>query len=244
MGRAFEFRKGRKMKRWDRMSKDFTRIGKEIVMAVKEGGPNPDSNARLRTAIQNGKGVNMPKDRVDAAIKRASGKDEKDYQEVVYEGYGPHGVAIVVETATDNPTRTVSNVRLYFNRNNGALGTAGSSDYTFTRKGVFKLAAEGLDRDELELELIDAGAEDVYETTEEDEHGAEHKYMVVESAFSDFGQMQKALDAKGVNIVSATLQRVPNTTVSLNDEQAEEVEKLIDKLEEDEDVQAVYHTMG
>lgn len=232
------------MKRWDRMSKDFTRIGKEIVMAVKEGGPNPDSNARLRTAIQNGKGVNMPKDRVDAAIKRASGKDEKDYQEVVYEGYGPHGVAIVVETATDNPTRTVSNVRLYFNRNSGALGTAGSSDYTFTRKGVFKLAAEGLDRDELELELIDAGAEDVYETTEEDEHGAEHKYMVIETAFTDFGQMQKALDAKGVNIVSATLQRVPNTTVSLNDEQAEEVEKLIDKLEEDEDVQAVYHTMG
>ncbi|MVN75018.1 YebC/PmpR family DNA-binding transcriptional regulator [Hymenobacter sp. HMF4947] len=244
MGRAFEFRKGRKMKRWDRMSKDFTRIGKEIVMAVKEGGPNPDTNARLRTAIQNGKGVNMPKDRVEAAIKRASSREEKDYQEVVYEGYGPHGVAIVVETATDNPTRTVSNVRMYFNRNNGALGTAGSSDYTFTRKGVFKLAAAGLDRDELELELIDAGAEDVYETTEEDEHGAEHQYMVVESAFADFGQMQKALDAKGVNIVSATLQRVPNTTVSLNDEQAEEVEKLIDKLEEDDDVQAVYHTMG
>ena len=226
------------------MSKDFTRIGKEIVMAVKEGGPNPDSNARLRTAMQNGKGVNMPKDRVEAAIKRATGKDEKDYQEVVYEGYGPHGVAIVVETATDNPTRTVSNVRLYFNRNSGALGTAGSSDYTFTRKGVFKLAAEGLDRDELELELIDVGAEDVYETTEEDEHGGEHQYIVVESAFTDFGQMQKALEAKGVNVVSATLQRVPNTTVSLNDEQAEEVEKLIDKLEEDEDVQAVYHTMG
>jgi YebC/PmpR family DNA-binding regulatory protein len=244
MGRAFEFRKGRKMKRWDRMSKDFTRIGKEIVMAVKEGGPNPDSNARLRTAIQNGKGVNMPKDRVEAAIKRASSREEKDYQEVVYEGYGPHGVAIVVETATDNPTRTVSNVRLYFNRNSGALGTAGSSDYTFTRKGVFKLAAEGLDRDELELELIDSGAEDVYETTEEDEHSHEHKYMVVETAFTDFGQMQKALDTKGVNIVSATLQRVPNTTVSLTDEQAEEVEKLIDKLEEDEDVQAVYHTMG
>lgn len=232
------------MKRWDRMSKDFTRIGKEIVMAVKEGGPNPDSNARLRTAMQNGKGVNMPKDRVDAAIKRASSREEKDYQEVVYEGYGPHGVAIVVETATDNPTRTVSNVRLYFNRNSGALGTAGSSDYTFTRKGVFKLAAEGLNRDELELELIDSGAEDVYATTEEDEHGAEHRYMVVETAFTDFGQMQKALDTKGVNIVSATLQRVPNTTVSLNDEQAEEVEKLIDKLEEDEDVQAVYHTMG
>ena len=153
-------------------------------------------------------------------------------------------MAIVVETATDNPTRTVSNVRLYFNRNNGALGTSGSSDYTFTRKGVFKLAAEGLDRDELELDLIDVGAEDVYEAPEEDEHGHEKNYMVVETAFTDFGQMQKALEAKGLNVVSATLQRVPNTTVSLSDEQAEEVEKLIEKFEEDEDVQAVYHTMG
>lgn len=226
------------------MSKDFTRIGKEIVMAVKESGPNPDTNARLRTAMQNAKGVNMPKDRVDAAIKRASSREEKDYQEVVYEGYGPHGVAIVVETATDNPTRTVSNVRLYFNRNSGALGTSGSSDYTFTRKGVFKLAAEGLDRDELELELIDAGAEDVYESHEEDEHGVEHSYMVVETLFPDFGQMQKALEAKGLNVLSATLQRVPNTTVSLSDEQVEEVMTLIEKFEEDEDVQAIYHTMG
>ena len=226
------------------MSKDFTRIGKEIVMAVKESGPNPDTNARLRTAMQNAKGVNMPKDRVDAAIKRASSREEKDYQEVVYEGYGPHGVAIVVETATDNPTRTVSNVRLYFNRNSGALGTSGSSDYTFTRKGVFKLAAEGLDRDELELELIDAGAEDVYESHEEDEHGVEHSYMVVETLFPDFGQMQKALEAKGLNVLSATLQRVPNTTVSLSDEQIEEVMTLIEKFEEDEDVQAIYHTMG
>ena len=232
------------MKRWDRMSKDFTRIGKEIVMAVKESGPNPDTNARLRTAMQNAKGVNMPKDRVDAAIRRASSREEKDYQEVVYEGYGPHGVAIVVETATDNPTRTVSNVRLYFNRNSGALGTSGSSDYTFTRKGVFKLAAEGLDRDELELELIDAGAEDVYESHEEDEHGVEHSYMVVETLFPDFGQMQKALEAKGLNVLSATLQRVPNTTVSLSDEQIEEVMTLIEKFEEDEDVQAIYHTMG
>ena len=244
MGRAFEFRKGRKMKRWDKMSKDFTRIGKEIVMAVKENGPNPDTNARLRTAIQNAKGVNMPKDRVEAAIKRAIGKEEKDYQEVVYEGYGPHGIAIVVETATDNPTRTVSNVRLYFNRNSGTLGTAGSSDYTFTRKGVFKLAAAGLDRDELELELIDAGAEDVYEAQEEDEHYAVSHYIVVECAFTDFGQLQKAIEAKGLNVVSATLQRVPNTTTALTDEQAEEVEKLIEKFEEDEDVQAVYHTMG
>jgi YebC/PmpR family DNA-binding regulatory protein len=244
MGRAFEFRKGRKMKRWDKMSKDFTRIGKEIVMAVKENGPNPDTNARLRAAMQNAKGVNMPKDRVEAAIKRASSKEEKDYQEVVYEGYLPHGVAVVIETATDNPTRTVSNVRLIFNRNEGTLGTSGSSDYTFTRKGVFKLAAEGLDRDELELELIDFGAEDVYETTEEDEHGAEHKFIVVETAFTDFGQMQKALEAQGRHVVSVNLQRVPNTTVSLSDEQLDEIMTIIEKFEDDEDVQAVYHTVG
>ncbi|OUJ70873.1 YebC/PmpR family DNA-binding transcriptional regulator [Hymenobacter crusticola] len=244
MGRAFEFRKGRKMKRWDRMSKDFTRIGREIVMAVKESGPNPDTNSRLRTAIQNAKGVNMPKDRVDAAIKRASSREEKDYQEVVYEGYAPHGVAIVIETATDNPVRTVANVRMYFNRGNGALGTAGSSDYTFTRKGVFKLAAEGLDLDELELELIDAGAEDVYSDQEEDEHGNVKDYIVVETAFTDFGQMQKALEEKHLNVISAQLQRIPNTRVSLSDEEAEEVLNLIEKFEEDDDVQAVYHTLA
>ncbi|WP_303311901.1 YebC/PmpR family DNA-binding transcriptional regulator [Hymenobacter sp. BT730] len=244
MGRAFEFRKGRKMKRWDRMSKDFTRIGKEIVMAVKESGPNPDTNSRLRTAIQNAKGVNMPKDRVEAAIKRASSREEKDYQEVVYEGYAPHGVAIVIETATDNPTRTVANVRMYFNRGNGALGTAGSSDYTFTRKGVFKLAAEGLDLDELELELIDAGAEDVYTAQDEDEHGNVKDLIVVETAFSDFGQMQKAIDEKGLPVLSSQLQRVPNTTVHLEGDELEEVMNLIEKFEEDDDVQAVYHTLG
>jgi YebC/PmpR family DNA-binding regulatory protein len=244
MGRAFEFRKGRKMKRWDRMSKDFTRIGREIVMAVKESGPNPDTNSRLRTAMQNAKGVNMPKDRVEAAIKRASSKEEKDYQEVVYEGYAPHGVAIVIETATDNPTRTVANVRMYFNRGNGALGTAGSSDYTFTRKGVFRLAAEGVDLDELELELIDAGAEDVYADQEEDEHGHVKDFIVVETSFQDFGQMQKALEEKGLAVVSAQLQRVPNTTVHLEGEQLEEVMNLIEKFEDDDDVQAVYHTLG
>ncbi|NVO32179.1 YebC/PmpR family DNA-binding transcriptional regulator [Hymenobacter lapidiphilus] len=244
MGRAFEFRKGRKMKRWDQMSKDFTRIGREIVMAVKEAGPNPDTNSRLRTAIQNGKGVNMPKDRVEAAIKRASSREEKDYQEVVYEGYAPHGVAVVIETATDNPTRTVANVRMYFNRGNGALGTAGSSDYTFTRKGVFKLAAEGLELEELELELIDAGAEDVYADQEEDEQGQIINYIVVETAFTDFGQMQKALEEKAFNVLSAQLQRVPNTTVSLEGDELEEVMNLIEKFEEDDDVQAVYHTLG
>ena len=244
MGRAFEFRKGRKMKRWDRMSKDFTRIGREIVMAVKEGGPNPDTNSRLRTAIQNGKGVNMPKDRVEAAIKRASSREEKDYEEVVYEGYAPHGVAVVIETATDNPTRTVANVRMYFNRGNGSLGTAGSSDYTFTRKGVFKLAAEGLELDELELELIDAGAEDVYADQEEDEQGNTTDFIVVETAFTDFGQMQKALEEKQLNVVSAQLQRVPNTTVHLEGDELEEVMNLIEKFEDDDDVQAVYHTLG
>ncbi|UOG76522.1 YebC/PmpR family DNA-binding transcriptional regulator [Hymenobacter tibetensis] len=244
MGRAFEFRKGRKMKRWDRMSKDFTRIGREIVMAVKEGGTNPDANSRLRTAMQNAKGVNMPKDRVESAIKRASSKEEKDYQEVVYEGYAPHGVAVVIETATDNPTRTVANVRMYFNRGNGALGTAGSSDYTFTRKGVFRLAAEGLDLDELELELIDAGAEDVYADQEEDEQGNVKDFIVVETTFHDFGQMQKALEEKNLNVVSAQLQRVPNTTVHLEGDQLEEVMNLIEKFEEDDDVQAVYHTLG
>ena len=244
MGRAFEFRKGRKMKRWDRMSKDFTRIGREIVMAVKESGANPDTNSRLRTARQNAKGVNMPKDRVEAAIKRASSREEKDYQEVVYEGYAPHGVAVVIETATDTPTRTVANVRMYFNRGNGALGTAGSSDYTFTRKGVFKLAAEGLELDELELELIDAGAEDVYADQDEDEHGHEKHYIVVETAFTDFGQMQKALEEKQLNVVSAQLQRVPNTTVHLEGDELEEVMNLIEKFEDDDDVQAVYHTLG
>ena len=232
------------MKRWDRMSKDFTRIGREIVMAVKEAGPNPDTNSRLRTAIQNGKGVNMPKDRVEAAIKRASSREEKDYQEVVYEGYAPHGVAVVIETATDNPTRTVANVRMYFNRGNGALGTAGSSDYTFTRKGVFRLAADGLALDELELELIDAGAEDVYADQDEDEQGNATDFIVVETAFTDFGQMQKALEEKNLNVVSAQLQRVPNTTVHLEGDELEEVMNLIEKFEDDDDVQAVYHTLG
>jgi YebC/PmpR family DNA-binding regulatory protein len=162
----------------------------------------------------------------------------------VYEGYAPHGVAIVVETATDNPVRTVANVRMYFNRGNGALGTAGSSDFTFTRKGVFKLAAEGLDRDELELELIDFGAEDIYEDQEEDEHGNVKELIVVETAFTDFGQMQKALEERHLNVVGAQLQRIPNTTVTLEGDELEEVMNLIEKFEEDDDVQAVYHTLG
>ncbi|QCR20958.1 YebC/PmpR family DNA-binding transcriptional regulator [Pontibacter sp. SGAir0037] len=234
MGRAFEFRKARKFKRWDKMSKAFTRLGKEIAIAVKEGGPNPESNARLRTAIQNAKGVNMPKDKVESAIKRASSKEEKDYEEIVYEGYGPYGIAILVETATDNINRTVANMRVYFSRGGGALGKTGSLDFLFTRKGIFKIAPEGTDIEELELELIDFGAEDIYE------HEGE---IIIETAFTDFGTMQKALEEKGLNVISAELQRIPNTRTELTDEQAEEIENLIERFEEDDDVQAVYHNM-
>ncbi|MBJ6118671.1 YebC/PmpR family DNA-binding transcriptional regulator [Pontibacter sp. BT310] len=235
MGRAFEFRKARKFKRWDKMSKAFTRLGKEIVMAVKEAGPNPETNSRLRTAMNNAKGVNMPKDRVEAAIKRASSKEEKDYEEVVYEGYGPHGIAILVETATDNINRTIANMRVYFSRAGGAVGKTGSLDFIFTRKGIFKINPEGVDIEELELELIDFGADDIYE------HEGE---IIIETAFSDFGQMQKALEEKGLNVISAELQRIPNTRTELTDEQAEEIENLVEKIEEDDDVQAVYHNMA
>ncbi len=216
------------------MSKAFTRLGKEIAMAVKEGGPSPESNARLRTAMQNAKGVNMPKEKVEGAIKRASSKEEKDYEEVVYEGYGPYGIAILVETATDNINRTVANMRVYFSRGGGALGKTGSLDFIFTRKGVFKVAAEDADIEELELELIDFGADDIYE------HEGE---IIIETAFTDFGTMQKALEEKGLNVVSAELQRIPNTRTELTDEQAEEIENLIERIEEDDDVQAVYHNM-
>ncbi len=234
MGRAFEFRKARKFKRWDKMSKAFSRLGKEIVMAVKEGGPSPDANARLRTAIQNAKGVNMPKDRVEAAIKRASSKEEKDYEEIVYEGYGPYGIAILIEAATDNINRTVANIRVYLSRAGGSLGKTGSLDFIFTRKGIFRLPAEGLDLDELELDLIDYGADDIYE------HEGE---IIVETAFTDFGAMQKALEERGLNLTTAELQRIANTLNEVSDEQAEEIEDLLEKIEEDDDVQAVYHNM-
>jgi YebC/PmpR family DNA-binding regulatory protein len=217
------------------MSKAFTRLGKEIAMAVKENGPLPENNARLRTAIQNAKGVNMPKDRIDAAIKRASSKDEKDFQEVVYEGYGPYGVAVLVECATDNPVRTVANVRMYFSRAGGALGKTGSLDFIFDRKGVFKISAEGTNLEDLELELIDHGAEDIFEQEGE---------IYVYTAFTDFGGMQKALEELRVNVVSAEVQRVPQTTTTLTEEQEEEILNLVDKLEEDDDVQAVYHNMA
>ncbi len=234
MGRAFEFRRARKEKRWDKMAKAFTKIGREISMSVKQGGPDPTTNPRLRMAIQNGKGLNMPKDKLEAAIKRASSKEEGDFQEITYEGYGPHGIAILVECASDNTTRTVSNMRMYFSRSGGTLGTSGSLDFMFERKGVFKIAADGVNLEDLELELIDYGAEDIF--TEEGE-------IYIYTQFGDFGAMQKALEERGVNILSSELQRLPNTTTELSSEQEEAVLSLIEKIEDDDDVQAVYHNM-
>ncbi|MFN8304345.1 MAG: YebC/PmpR family DNA-binding transcriptional regulator [Saprospiraceae bacterium] len=234
MGRAFEFRKERKFKRWAGMAKTFTRIGREIALAVKAGGENPDYNPRLRVAIQNAKAANMPKSNVENAIKKAAGKDADNYQEVVYEGYGPHGVAVLVETATDNPTRTVANVRMHFDRGGGALGTSGSVSYMFNRKGVFKVKAEGRNWDDLELELIDAGLEEI-KPEEED--------MVLYTDFKDFGAMQKALEDRGIEPNSAQLEWIPTMTKKLSDSEVEQVIKLIDRLEEDDDVLNVFHTM-
>lgn len=235
MGRAFEFRKVRKMKRWDKMSKAFTKLGREIAIAVRMGGPDPHMNARLRVAIANAKGVNMPKDRVEAAIKRASSKDEKGFEEVVYEGYGPSGVPIVVECATDNPTRTVANVRMHFTRAGGQLGMSGSLEFMFQRKGVFRLPAEGVNLEELELELIDFGAEDVK---------VEDNEIVVYTSFNDFAHMQKALEDKNIAVTSAEIQRIPTLYKELDEEQGNEVMELIENLEEDDDVQAVYHNLA
>jgi YebC/PmpR family DNA-binding regulatory protein len=234
MGRAFEFRKARKMKRWSAMSKAFTRIGKDIVMAVKEGGPDPDSNARLRAVIQNAKSVNMPKDNVERAIKRASDKNLGDYKEVIFEGYAPHGIAILVETATDNNTRTVANVRSYFNKCNGSLGTSGSVVFMFDHTCNFRIPSEGLDPEEIELEFIDYGAEEVFA----DEDG-----ILIYAPFESFGAIQAALEEQNIEILSSGFERIPQVTKKLNAEQMEEVEKLLEKLEEDDDVQNVYHTM-
>ncbi len=240
MGRAFEFRKERKFKRWAKMAVQFTRLGKEIVMAVKDGGSNPDANSRLRTAMQNAKAVNMPKHTVEAAIKRASNKDESNYEEIVYEGYAPHGVAVLIETATDNTNRTVANVRSYFNKTNGTLGKTGSLDFIFTRKSVFRFDPGNMELDELELELIDFGLEDLY--VEADEAGKD--VGVIHTSFEDFGKMQKALEEKGIPVISAKLERVLESATAVTEEQAADVFKLIDKLEEDDDVQAVYHNMA
>lgn len=240
MGRIFEVRKATMFARWDRMAKQFTRIGKEIVIAVKAGGPDPDTNPALRRCMQNAKSVNMPKDRVEAAIKRALGKDIENYDEILYEGYGPHGVAILVETATDNHVRTVANVKAAFNKGNGTLGNSGSVAFQFKRMGVFKLAPAGLSLEDLELELIDFGLEELGEGT--GENGEE--VLVLRCAFSDFGNMQKALEDKGLSPISSELEWIPSVTVELEEEKAQEVLKLVDKLEQDDDVQKVFHNLA
>ncbi len=234
MGRAFEFRKARKMKRWAAMSKAFTRIGKDIVMAVKEGGPDPDANSKLRAVIQNAKSVNMPKDNIERAIKRATDKNQGDYKEVLFEGYAPHGIAILIETATDNNTRTVANIRSYFNKCDGNLGTSGSVAFMFDHTCNFRINAEGQDIEELELELIDFGVEEVFE----DDEGI-HIY----APFESYGAIQSELESRGIEIISSGFERIPQVTKALTEEQAQDVEKLLEKIEEDDDVQNVYHTM-
>lgn len=221
--------------RFDRMAKAFTRIGKDIAIAVKQGGPHPEHNPKLRMAIQNAKGVNMPKDRVEAAIKRASSKEEKDFQEVTYEGYGPHGVPIMVECATDNPTRTVANIRLHFSKNGGSMGNSGSVGFLFERKGIFKFDPAKINLDELELDLIDAGAEDIEKNDDE---------VIIYTKFTEFGHMQKFLESKHLEAKSSELQYIPTTTKELSEEEQDEVLKLVETLESDEDVQSVYHNLA
>ena len=234
MGRIFEKRKYKMFARYARMSKAFNRMGREIAVAVKSGGGDPAYNMRLRMAIQTAKSLNMPKDRIDAAIKRAVSKDTENYQEIVYEGYGPHGVAMMIECATDNPTRTVANIRAILVRNDGTLGASGSVAFMFERKGVFRIAPGTMDLDELELELIDYGADEI-------ERGEGE--VIVYTTFENFAGMQKALEDKSINIVSSELQRLPMSITELDDAAADDVGQLVEKLDEDDDVQAVFHNM-
>lgn len=237
MGRAFEFRKARKFKRWGQMSKTFSRLGKDIVIAIKEGGgiADPESNSKLRAVLQNCRAANMPKDNVERAIKKATDKDTSDYKEIVLEGYGPHGIAVLVEAATDNNNRTVANVRSYFNKCDGNLGTSGSVSFMFDRKCQFKIANSGEDLEELEFELIDFGAEEVFE----DDEG-----IMIYGDFASFGQLQKALEDMNKEIISSGFEQIPNVTKTLTDEEEiANINKLIEKIEEDDDVQNVYHTM-
>jgi YebC/PmpR family DNA-binding regulatory protein len=240
MGRIFETRKATMFARWNKMAKLFTRISKDIAIAVKAGGPNPESNPALRRAIQNARASNMPKDKVDAAIKRASGQDAESYDVVLYEGYGPHGIAIIVETATNNVVRTVANVRMHFKDWGGSLGTTGSVGFMFKRMGVFWLSAEGVDQEALELDLIDHGLEEMGESTSE----KGEKQLVIRCAFNDFGQLQSAIESRGLTVLSADSEYVPQNLMELPEDKATEVLKLVDALEQDEDVQRVFHNLG
>ena len=235
MGRAFEYRKARKLKRWGNMSRTFTRIGKEITIAVKAAGPDPQMNPRLRTLMQNAKAENMPKDTVERAIKKATDKDSKDYKEIVYEGYGPYGIAILVETATDNNTRTVANVRSYFTKFGGSLGTQGSLTFLFEHKSVFKIKPkDGVELEDLELELIDYGVDEL----DQDEDD-----IVIYGAFEENSSIQKYLEDNGFEITSSEFVRIPNDTKEVTAEQRETLEKLLEKFEDDDDVQNVFHNM-
>ncbi|MEJ1929225.1 YebC/PmpR family DNA-binding transcriptional regulator [Nostoc sp. NIES-2111] len=236
MGRIFEKRKHKMFARFDRMAKAFSRIGKEIAIAVKQSGPLPENNPRLRAAMQNGRSVNMPKHLVEAAIKRASDKTAKDYEETVFEGYGPHGVAILCECASDNNNRTVANIRTHFNRGGGALGKTGSLDFIFSQKGVFKVKNTGQDTDELEFSLIDSGLEELLIDEEEN-------ILIIHTALQDFNRMQKALEASGLEVISSELERIPQSLVEVSEEFHEEVLELVENLEADDDVQKVYHNM-
>jgi YebC/PmpR family DNA-binding regulatory protein len=238
MGRIFETRKHTMFARWDRMAKQFARIGKEITIAVKSGGPDPAGNPQLRRVIQNARSVNMPKDKVEAAIKRASGKEAESFEEILYEGYAPHGIALLVETATNNPTRTVSNLRAAFNRGGGNLGGPGSVGFLFKKMGVFRLNPAGVDAEE--LELIDYGLEEMGESMGE----KGEPQLVIRCAFGDFGQMQKALEDRGITPLSAESEYIPLTPVELPETQATEVLGLVDRLEQDDDVQKVFHNLG
>jgi len=235
MGRAYEYRKATKMKRWGNMARIFTKLGKQITIAVRESGPEPDTNPRLRVLITQSKKENMPKENVERAIKKAISKDEADYKEVLYEGYGPNGIAIVVETATDNPTRTVANIRSYFNRNGGSLGTTGSLQFLFDHKCVFKIAVKPtVSLEDLELELIDFGVDELVE---------DEGTIILYGDFQFYSSIQKYLEENDFEIFSAEFERIPNDMKELNDEQKAQVIKLIDKIEDDEDVQNVFHNM-
>ncbi|MFA4054101.1 MULTISPECIES: YebC/PmpR family DNA-binding transcriptional regulator [Duncaniella] len=241
MGRAFEYRKARKLKRWGNMSRTFTRIGKEITIAAKAGGPDPSTNPRLRALMQNAKAANMPKDTVERAIKKATDKDAGDYKEITYEGYGPHGIAIFVEAATDNNTRTVANVRSYFTKHGGSLGTQGSLTFLFDHKSVFKIKPkDGVSLEDLELELIDYGVDELEDITD-DESGEEQ--VILYGAFEEYSNIQKYLEDNGFEIISSEFERIPNDLKEVTAEQRAAIEKLLEKIEEDEDVQNVFHNM-
>ena len=235
MGRIFEVRKSAMFARWDKMAKNFTRIGKEIAIAVKASGPDPDNNPALRRCYINARACGMPKDRVEAAIKRAMGKDTSNYEEIMYEGYAPHGVAVLVETATDNSTRTVANVRMHFTKGQGALGTTGSVAFGFTHMAEFKIKGEGVNVDDLEFELIDFGLEEIGEDAEGN--------VIIRTKFNEYGNMSKALEEKKIEVISAELTWIPANTMELNEEQANDVLKMVDHLEQDDDVQKVYHNL-